>query len=85
MTRDDIVFSISSAGPSSQVKTPEISSTLSAISRRTLPKGSAARPSAVSSSSTTSNVDDVQSYESLPARYRRKPLSQDEIEFIEVC
>jgi len=69
------------AGPSD--RTPEISSTLSAISRRTIPTGSAARPSTISSSSSASNSDGVHSYQSLPARYRRRPVTQDEIEYIE--
>ena len=66
-------------------KTPEISSTLSAISRRTIPTGSAARTATDSPSTTASNVGDVYSYESLPARYRRRPLTQEEIQYIEVC
>ncbi|KAL9987639.1 hypothetical protein ACROYT_G001981 [Oculina patagonica] len=69
------------SGPSE--RTPEISSTLSAISRRLSPTGSAARTTSVSSSRTASYSDDAQSYDSLPARYRRRPLTQDEIEYIE--
>ena len=65
-------------------RTPEISSTLSAISKRTLPAASAARPATVSSSSAASNSDDVHSYQTLPSRYRRRPLTQVEIEYIEV-
>ena len=76
------LLSLSVAGSSD--RSPEISSTLSAISRRTIPTGSAARPTTVSSSRTAAYSDDAQSYESLPARYRRQPLSQDEIEYIEV-
>ena len=73
---------LSVAGPSD--RTPEISSTLSAISKRTIPTGSAARASTISSLRTVSNTDDVYSYQSLPARYRRRPVTQDEIEYIEV-
>ena len=70
------------AGPSD--RTPEISSTLSAISKRTLPAASVARPTTVSSPSTASDSDDVHSHQNLPARYRRRPLTEDEIEYIEV-
>lgn len=64
-------------------RTPEISSTLSAISRRTLPAAPAARPTTVSSSSAAFNSEDLHSYQTLPARYRRRPLTQVEIEYIE--
>lgn len=74
--------SLSVAGPSD--RTLEISSTLSAISKRTLPAASAARATTVSSSSAAFNSDDLHSYQTLPARYRRRPLTQDEMEYIEV-
>ncbi|XP_020628916.1 28S ribosomal protein S36, mitochondrial-like [Orbicella faveolata] len=69
------------AGPSD--RTLEISSILSAISKRTLPAASAARPTTISSSSAAFNSDDLHSYHTLPARYRRRPLTQDEMEYIE--
>ena len=75
-------MSSSSAVPSD--RTPEISSTLSAISRRTLPAAPAARPTTVSPSSAAFNSEDLHSYQTLPARYRRRPLTQVEIEYIEV-
>ncbi|CAH3160026.1 unnamed protein product [Porites lobata] len=67
------------AGPSSQVKTPEISPTLRAISRGT----SAHRSPTASAFSSSLKDEDVNNYASLPARYRRRPLSQEEIEYIE--
>lgn len=58
-------------GPApSNDRNPEVSSSLSALSKRTIP-------------TSTSPVDSVYSYESLPTRYRRKPLTQEEIEYIE--
>ena len=75
------MFSISLGGPSSHVKTPEISPTLRAISRGT----SAHRSPTASPFSSSLKEEDVNNYASLPARYRRRPLSQEEIEYIEVC
>ncbi|XP_073242638.1 alpha-ketoglutarate dehydrogenase component 4-like [Porites lutea] len=69
----------SDAGPSSHMKTPEISPTLRAISRGT----SAHRSPTASTFSSSLKDEDVNNYASLPARYRRRPLSQEEIEYIE--
>ncbi|XP_068693964.1 alpha-ketoglutarate dehydrogenase component 4-like [Montipora foliosa] len=70
-------------GPGSSVKTPEVSSTLSAISKKALPTETVARTTVAAFPSTVSNAGGVHIYDNLPARYRRRPLTDEEIEYIE--
>ena len=85
MTHSIYLFNILLAGPGSSVKTPEVSSTLSAISKKTLPTETVARTTVAAFPSTVSNAGGVHIYDNLPARYRRRPLTDEEIEYIEVC
>lgn len=76
--RDLFPFCIPLAGSSH--RPPEISSVLSAITSKATPAESATRPT----SSNSMTADESFGYQSLPARYRRRLLTQEEIDYIEV-
>ncbi|PFX22683.1 28S ribosomal protein S36, mitochondrial-like [Stylophora pistillata] len=65
--------------PGSSHRPPEISSVLSAITRKASPTESVTRLT----SSNSSASDDSFDYQSLPIRYRRRLLTQEEIDYIE--
>ncbi|XP_027053661.1 28S ribosomal protein S36, mitochondrial-like [Pocillopora damicornis] len=65
--------------PGSSHRPPEISSVLSAITSKATPAESATRPT----SSNSMTADESFAYQSLPARYRRRLLTQEEIDYIE--
>lgn len=72
-----------SASPNNS--SPEISPTIAAISHR-LPHLKPLNPTSafISESKSLPSVDDAAIFDNLPLRYRRRTISQEEMEYIEV-